>query len=103
MLNLTRRSFVARALGGAVAAPAIISTLRANELLPPFPSLSSRDALLLPPGDPHFADYQASFNLRTALNPQLRALCKTAKAAGVMVDWCRSNNLDGSINELISV
>jgi len=93
MRNLTRRSFVARALGGAVAAPTIISTSRANEPLPPFPSLSSGDALLLRPGDSHFADYQASFNLRTALKPQLRALCKTAKAAGVMVDWCRSNNL----------
>jgi FAD/FMN-containing dehydrogenase len=93
MRNLTRRSFVARALGGAIAAPAIISTPRANEPLPPFPSLSPGDALLLRPGDSHFAEYQASFNLRTALSPQLRALCKTVKAAGVMVDWCRSNNL----------
>jgi hypothetical protein len=93
MRNLTRRSFVTRALGGAIAAPAIISTPRANEPLPPFPSLSPGDALLLRPGDSHFAEYQASFNLRTALRPQLRALCKTAKAAGVMVDWCRSNNL----------
>jgi FAD/FMN-containing dehydrogenase len=93
MRNLTRRSFVARALGGAIAAPAITSTPRANEALPPFPSLSPGDALLLRPGDSHFAEYQASFNLRTALRPQLRALCKTAKAAGVMVDWCRSNNL----------
>src|SRR6202035_4633249 len=45
------------------------------------------------PSDAQFADYQKSFNARTALTPQLRALCKTASAVGVMVDWCRSNNL----------
>jgi FAD/FMN-containing dehydrogenase len=49
--------------------------------------------LLLRPGDAQFADYQKSFNTRTALTPQLRALCKTAGAVGVVVDWCRSNNL----------
>ena len=49
--------------------------------------------MLLRPGDAHHTDYQAAFNLRTALKPQLRALCKTSKAAGVMVDWCRSNGL----------
>jgi FAD/FMN-containing dehydrogenase len=49
--------------------------------------------LLLRSGDAHHTDYQAAFNLRTALKPQLRALCKTSKAAGVMVDWCRSNGL----------
>jgi FAD/FMN-containing dehydrogenase len=53
--------------------------------------------LLLRPGDAHFADYQASFNLRTALTPQLRALCKTAKAVAVMVDWCRGNGLPFAI------
>lgn len=46
--------------------------------------------MLLRPGDAHHTDYQAAFNLRTALKPQLRALCKTSKAAGVMVDWCRA-------------
>ena len=97
MPNLTRRSFVTRAVGGAVAAPAIISTCRANGLLPPLPSLSSGDALLLRLGDAHFADYQASFNLRTMLKPQLRALCKTTKAVGAMVDWCRSNGLSFAV------
>ena len=61
--------------------------------LPALPNLPSTDALLLRPGDAQFADYQKSFNTRTALTPQLRALCKTAGAVGVLVDWCRSNNL----------
>jgi hypothetical protein len=61
--------------------------------LPALPNLPSTDALLLRPGDAQFADYQTSFNTRTALTPQLRALCKTAGAVGVMIDWCRSNNL----------
>ena len=49
--------------------------------------------MLLRPSDANYADYQAAFNLRTALKPQLRALCKTPKAVGVMVDWCRTNDL----------
>lgn len=61
--------------------------------LPALPNLPSTDALLLRPGDAQFADYQKSFNTRTSLTPQLRALCKTASAVGVMIDWCRSNNL----------
>ena len=65
--------------------------------LPALPNLPSSDALLLRPGDAQFADYQKSFNTRTALIPQLRALCKSAKAVGVMVDWCRSNNLPFAI------
>jgi len=78
---------------GVIAAPVFVSASRGDALLPPLPSLSSGDALLLRPGDAHHTDYQAAFNLRTALKPQLRALCKTSKAAGVMVDWCRSNGL----------
>lgn len=40
---------------------------------------------------------QATFNLRTALKPQLRALCKRAQAVGVMVDWCRGNDLSFAV------
>jgi hypothetical protein len=40
-------------------------------------------------GDANFKDYQASFNSRTTLLPHLRALCKTARATGVRVDWCK--------------
>ena len=93
MRGLTRRLFISRVAGAAVNVPATFSIGRAVGRLPPLPSLSSSDALLLRPGDAHFADYQAAFNLRTALKPQLRVLCKTSKAVGVMVDWCRSNGL----------
>ena len=92
----TRRAILLQAGTVAVAAPAVFSAARAqapSPQLPKLPSLSASDALLLRPGDGHFADYQASFNIRTALTPQLRALCKTAHAVGVMVDWCRSNTL----------
>ena len=93
MRQWTRRSFVTSAVGGAVAIPAIVSTPWASVELPRLPPLSSADALLVRPGDARFTDYQATFNLRTALKPRLRALCKTARAVGVMVDWCRSNDL----------
>ena len=93
MRQWTRRSFVTSAVGGAVAIPAIVSTPWASAELPRLPPLSSADALLVRPGDARFTDYQATFNLRTALKPQLRALCKTAQAVGVMVDWSRSNDL----------
>jgi FAD/FMN-containing dehydrogenase len=55
------------------------------------------DALLLQPHDARFAQYQVAFNTRTMLTPQLRAMCKTAQAVSVMVDWCRSNNLPFAI------
>ena len=87
MRQWTRRSFVTSAVGGAVAIAAIMST-RAGAQLPRLPPLSSADALLVRPGDARFTDYQATFNLRTALKPRLRALCKTAQAVCVMVDWC---------------
>jgi FAD/FMN-containing dehydrogenase len=97
MKGTTRRSILMKAGAAAVAAPAFFSARRAAAQLPPFPPLSANDVLLLRPGDAHFPDYQASFNLRTASTPQLRALCKTAKAVSVMVDWCRSNSLPFAI------
>src|SRR5262245_54520797 len=93
MHKMTRRSLVAGGLTATIAGQAIVTARPATSQLPPLPPLSSSDALLLRAGDAHFADYQPSFNLRTALKPQLRALCKTAKAVGVMVDWCRNNDL----------
>jgi FAD/FMN-containing dehydrogenase len=61
--------------------------------LPPLPNLAANEALLLRPGDADFAAYQPAFNARTMLIPKLRALCKSAKAVGTMVEWCRSNDL----------
>ena len=97
MGDVTRRSLIARGAPGFITASALFSARRASAQLPTLPSLSSSDALLLRQGDAHFADYQTSFNLRTTLKPQLRALCKTPKAAGVMIDWCRSNNLSFAV------
>jgi FAD/FMN-containing dehydrogenase len=96
MKRATRRSVLA--FGAAAgAAPAFFSARKASAQLPPLPALSSTDALLLHPGDAHFSDYQPAFNARTALTPQLRAMCKTVNAVTVMVDWCRSNNLPFAI------
>jgi FAD/FMN-containing dehydrogenase len=61
--------------------------------LPTLPPLSTADGLLFRPGDAQFANYQTSFNTRTSLTPELRALCKTANAASTMVTWCRDNSL----------
>jgi FAD/FMN-containing dehydrogenase len=93
MHKMTRRSLVVGGLTATITGRAIVSARPATAQLPTLPPLSSSDALFLRPGAAHFGDYQASFNLRTALKPHLRALCKTAKAAGVMVDWCRNNDI----------
>jgi FAD/FMN-containing dehydrogenase len=97
MKGRTRRSILLQAGAAAVIAPTLFSARRARAQLPQLPSLSLKDALLLRKGDAHFPDYQTSFNLRTTLTPVLRALCRTASAVQVMVDWCRSNNLPFSI------
>jgi hypothetical protein len=93
MGRFTRRNLLKRVAATAIFAPAVFSRCAAMAQLPALPNLPSTDALLLRPGDTQFADYQKSFNTRTELSPQLRALCKTANAVGVMIDWCRSNNL----------
>jgi FAD/FMN-containing dehydrogenase len=92
---MTRRSLLMQV--SAVAAPAIFSGRTASAQLPQLPALSLSDALLLRPTDAHFADYQASFNVRTALTPQLLALCKTASGVTTVVEWCRSNSLPFAI------
>jgi FAD/FMN-containing dehydrogenase len=97
MNGLSRRSFTSNGAAALVAAPAIFSAARANSQLPRPPALSADEALLLSPNDAHFADYQTAFNLRTALKPQLRALCKSPKAAGIMVDWCCTNGLSFAV------
>ena len=69
--------------------PAVFSSRRAFAQLPPLPNVASSDAMLLRPGDAQFSTYEPAFNARTMLTPQLRAMCKTAKGVGAMVDWCR--------------
>jgi FAD/FMN-containing dehydrogenase len=94
MTILTRRTALQRI---AISAPALLLTRRAWAQLPPLPNLPPSDALLLRPGDSQFTRYQPAFNARTALTPQLRAVCKNARAVGVMVDWCRSNNVSFAV------
>jgi hypothetical protein len=71
----------------------VFSSRRAFAQLPPLPKVASGDALLLRPGDAQFSANEPAFNARTQLTPQLRAMCKTATGVGVLVDWCRTNNL----------
>jgi FAD/FMN-containing dehydrogenase len=72
-----------------VFAPAALSGRRAFAQLPTPPKLPPSEATLLRPGDAQFDAYVPAFNARTVLAPQLRALCRTPRAIGVMVDWCR--------------
>jgi hypothetical protein len=90
---ITRRGSL-KALGAAtVFAPALVRHATAQAPLPPLPNLSANDALLLQPGQPGYDTYEPAANERVLLQPQLRALCKTANAVSVMVNWCRTNSL----------
>ncbi len=93
MGRVTRRGLLKRITAAAISAPAVFSGRRAQAALPALPNLPPGDALLLRPGDSHFAEYQPAANARTMLTPELRALCKTNSAVAVMIDWCRSNSL----------
>jgi FAD/FMN-containing dehydrogenase len=88
----TRRKLLV-GIAAAACAPGIVGSGRAAPALPPPPNLSPADALLLRDGDRLFEDYQAAFNSRTMLRPQLRALCRTPQAVAIMVRWCRDNAL----------
>jgi hypothetical protein len=91
---ITRRGSL-KALGAAtVFAPALLRHGSAQTPpLPPLPNLNADDALLLEPGQPGYNAVEPAANGRVLLRPQLRAMCKTANAVSVMVNWCRSNNL----------
>jgi hypothetical protein len=93
MTTATRRTVLKRISAGAISAAAIVRSRGASAALPPLPNLPASDALLLRPGDSQFPQYEQAFNARTQLTPQLRAMCKNARAVGVMIDWCRGNNL----------
>ena len=97
MRRTTRRQLLKRVAATAIFAPLVSSGGRALAELPALPNLPQCDALLLRPGDAQYDNYQESFNTLTILKPQLRALCKTAHAVSVMVDWCRGNNLPFAI------
>ena len=65
--------------------------------LPPPPDLPASDVLYLRPGDPEYAAYLPATNKRTQLSPSLRAVCKSERAASVLVDWVRANNLNFAV------
>jgi FAD/FMN-containing dehydrogenase len=65
--------------------------------LPPLPDLASSDVLFLKPSDSHYKDYLPAANIRTRRNPALRAVCKTAHAVSVMVDWVQNNQLSFAV------
>jgi FAD/FMN-containing dehydrogenase len=65
--------------------------------LPPLPDLPSSDVLFLTPADTQYRAYLAAANTRTQLSPALRAVCKSAHAVAVMVDWVRSNQLSFAV------
>lgn len=71
----------------------MLSGRRAFAQLPAPPKLPSNEATLLRPGDAQFDTYVPAFNVRTVLAPQLRALCRTPRAIGAMVDWCRDSGV----------
>jgi FAD/FMN-containing dehydrogenase len=93
MAGPTRRAVLIEAAATALAAPTLLLAPAAKAQLPAPPNLPTGDALLLHPGETTFAQYQTSFNERTTLTPQLRAMCKTSRAVSTMIDWCRSHNL----------
>jgi FAD binding domain/Berberine and berberine like len=94
MNHTVARRDVLKGLGAsAIMAPAVFCGSRARAALPNLPNLPDSEALLLRPGQAHFADYQPAFNARVMVTPELRALCKTANAVAVVLDWCRTNNL----------
>jgi hypothetical protein len=63
--------------------------------LPPLPSIP--DADLLTPGSGEYDQCLPAFNLRTAVAPALRALCKSEAAVAAMVDWVRDQNVPFAI------
>jgi FAD/FMN-containing dehydrogenase len=93
--SITRRDSLKAIAATAIFAPAVFgaATRGGAASLPKLPGLSASEALLLLPDDRNFERYQPAFNSRTMLRPQLRALCRTAKSVGAMVDWCRNNDL----------
>src|SRR3984893_14095740 len=93
MTGIPRRTVLQRIAATAICSPAAVRSHPAAAALPPLPNLPASDALLLRPGDAQFVQYEPAFNARTMLTPQLRAMCKTPNAVGVVVDWCRSNNM----------
>lgn len=96
-LGTTSAWIATRALvGSTIVIPALMKQAEAATGLPLaslHASLSSNDALILIPTDQLFSQYQASFNLRKILVPQIRVLVKNAQAIATTLQWIRANNV----------
>lgn len=65
--------------------------------LPPLPAIAPGDATLLRPGDPGYAEADIAHNIRTRLDPALRAMCRTPAGVAQMVDWVRDKGLSFAV------
>ena len=97
---INRREFAGNFLkviaGSIVATQPLLQLVQAQTGLPISDlrrSLSPVDGLIVVPGDRGFARYQAAYNIRTTLVPELRVLCKSAKGISTVVQWAISNNV----------
>jgi FAD/FMN-containing dehydrogenase len=92
--GITRRAAL-RAAAGAL--PAIWlargAAAATGPTLPPLPRIAASDATLLVPGSADYARYDVSHNLRTRVEPALRAMCRTPAGVAQMVEWVREKNL----------
>jgi FAD/FMN-containing dehydrogenase len=62
-----------------------------------FLAIDPSEGLILLPKDSKFADYQISFNKRTQQQPEVRVLCKSAKAIAECIRWCLMNKVPFAI------
>ena len=65
--------------------------------LPPLPGIAATDATLLRPGDAGYAQADIAHNIRTRLDPALRAMCRTPVGVAQMVDWVRDKGLSFAV------
>ncbi|MEA3149494.1 MAG: hypothetical protein QOD56_433 [Gammaproteobacteria bacterium] len=91
--DVTRRHLLGGIAATTLSSPALLGPGRTAGTLPPLPDVPTADAVLLRDGDTRFERYQKAFNARTILRPQLRAVCRTARSIGALVDWCRDHDL----------
>jgi FAD/FMN-containing dehydrogenase len=55
--------------------------------------VSEHEALILTPDDSLFQKYNFAMNLRTVLTPEVRILCRTARAVSETVMWAQENKI----------
>lgn len=99
---MNRRAFLKVMSGlAAVTGPAQLSApaLAAAKpaALPDPPALGTDHVTYVTRHDPRASVAAASYNIRTELTPQLRAVCKTPRAVSEMVKWAREHDVSFSV------